>query len=149
MSTKQITPQNLVNSAAEFAPLFSTTDKANWNTLCELIANQLKTEYPGAKIYRVFCLNSNSGVNDGESIYYTVNGRNKEEDIKDKEAAVSRPELMMAALQDKEDVEDKTPRASGGARVSSSTNEPTVYGTSGIIGVYGTTDDILKLAISP
>lgn len=149
MSTKAITPQNLAASATEFAPLFSTTDKANWNTLCKLIGNQLKTEYANGNKYRVFVLNSNTGVNDGESIYFPVEAKNTDDGIKDKEAVNSRAELAMAQLQDKDDVDDRLPRASGAARGSSSTGKFSVYGTCGITGIYGTTDYILKISISP
>lgn len=149
MSTKVITPQNLAASAQEFAPLFSTTNKDAWDTLCELIANQLKTEYPSGDKYRVFVLDSNTGVNDEESIYFPVVAKNTDDGIKDKEAVNSRAELAMAQLQDKDDVDDGLPRASGAARGSSSTGKFSVYGTCGITGIYGTTDYILKISISP
>lgn len=152
--SKQVTPQNLTETAREFAPLFVNQSKDNWDLLCKLIATELTQEYQyGIELdnIRVFVLDSNTGTNDPvEAIYFPVVAKNTEEGIKEKEASTSRPELAMAQLQDTEDVLEKVARGSGSYRVSSSTGETTVYGTSGInTGTYGTTQYILKLAIKP
>ena len=149
MSTNLVTPQNLAASAQEFAPLFSSTNKEAWNTLTRLIATELKNQYPSGNKYRVFVLDSNTGVNDEESIYFPVEAKNTDDGIKEKEAVNSRPELAMAQLQDKEDVEEKVARGSGASRLSSSTNSMSIYGTCGILGIYGTTEHILKISIQP
>lgn len=149
MSTKAITPQNLAVSATEFAPLFATQKKETWDTLCELIVSQMKTEYPNGDIYRCFVLDSNTGINDGFSIFFPVVAKSKDIRIKESEAVNSRPELAMAQIQDQEDLDNRSPRASGSYRISSSTEEPSVYGTCGVVGIFGTTEYILKLAIRP
>lgn len=152
--SKQITPQTLTESAREFAPLFVNQSKHKWDLLCKLIAAELTQEYQyGIELdnIRVFILDSNTGTNDPvEAMYFPVIAKNTEEGVKDKEAAMSRPELAMAQLQDTEDVLEKVARGSGSYRVSSSTGKITVYGTSGInTGTFGTTQYILKLAIKP
>ena len=149
---KQVTPQNLTVSAREFAPLFVNQSKDNWDLLCKLIATELSQEYQyGIQIndIRVFVLDSNTGTNDPiEAIYFPVIAKNTEEGISEKEASTSRPELVMAQLQDTEDVLEKVARGSGTFRISSSTEKMTVYGTCGInTETYGTTQYILKLAI--
>ena len=150
--TKLITPQNLTESAREFAPLFVNQSKDNWDLICKLIATELTQEYQfdiELNNIRVFILNSNTGTNDPvESLYFPVVAKNTEEGVKEKEAAMSRPELAMAQVQDTEDVLEKVARGSGSYRVSSSTGKITVYGTSGInTDVFGTTQYILKIAI--
>ena len=146
---KEITPQNLAQSAEIFAPLFKSLEKKEWDTLCKLIANILQNEYPNAELPRVFVLNSNTGVNSAEAMYMPVEAKNTEDGIKDKEAVSSRPELVMAQLQDKDDVLDKVSRGSGSYRVSSSTGKISFYGTAGILGEYGTTEYILKISLKP
>ena len=70
--------------------------------------------------------------------------------MNEKEASTSRPELVIAQLQDTEDVLEKVARGSGSFHVSSFTGKTTFYGTFGInTGIYGTTQYILKLAIKP
>ena len=148
--SKQVTPQTLTESAREFAPLFVNQSKDHWDLICKLIATELTQEYQyGIELnnIRVFILDSNTGINDPvESIYFPVVAKNTEEGVKEKEAAISPPELTMAQLQDTEDVLEKVARGSGSYRVSSSTGEITVYGTSGInTGTFGTTQYILNL----
>lgn len=150
--SKPITPQNLAVSAREFAPLFVSQSKDNWDLLCKLIVTELTQEYQYGIEFdniRVFVLDSNTGTNDPvEAIYFPVVAKNTEEGVSEKEASISRPELAMAQLQDTEDVLEKVARGSGSYRVSSSTGKTTVYGTSGInTGIYGTTQYILKLAV--
>jgi len=152
--SKQVTPQNLTESAREFAPLFVNQSKDNWDLICKLIATELTQEYQyGIELdnIRVFVLDSNTGTNDPvEAIYFPVIAKNTEEGVKEKEAAMSRPELTMAQLQDTEDILEKVARGSGSYRVSSSTGKITIYGTCGInTGTFGTTQYILKLAIKP
>lgn len=148
--SQAVTPQNLANSASEFAPLFVRESMSSWNVLCKLIANEVATTYGQEEdAIRIFVLDSNTGNNDEDvAIFFPVVAKNTEEGIKDREASTSRPELAMAQLQDKEDVENKEARGSGTYRISTSTGKTTVYGTAGVnTDVFGTTQYILKIAV--
>ena len=133
--------------AKTFAPLYTDANQDEWNTLCNLVANEVATSLQtNIDNVRVFVLNCDNG--DNSATTWPVVAQNDNPNIKSSENPITRAELLNASAQTLDDYAAGNIQAWVAYRESTSTGTLNYYGTSQILDAIDSTDYILKIAVS-